>query len=147
MTHYSAGDWAAEMVALHITRAPPAPCPHCGRTGFYGPRHDGASRMYRACKFCGFWQNVGQPVVPHSATVHDCAGWPTVAGARYIWWVSPLERTYNCPYCKTQVDVPSATVPKPVDDGAHPWAQMPQGLSFADSHTWWKAHGHDGPHL
>ena len=147
MTGYSPGDWAADMVALHIRNAQPQPCPRCGRTGFYGPRHDGAARMYRACKFCGFWQDVGGQVVPHTATVHNCSQWPDVAGAKYIWWVSPLEKSYRCPYCGTQVDVASSTVPKPIDDQNHPWARMPQGLSFGDSHSWWKANGHDGPHL
>lgn len=38
------------------------PCPNCKTVGFYGPRVSPAleapTRKYRACKFCGFWQEV-----------------------------------------------------------------------------------------
>jgi len=30
-------------------------CPSCQNFGFYGPKGS-PERMYRACKFCGFWQ-------------------------------------------------------------------------------------------
>ncbi|MBI2042718.1 MAG: hypothetical protein HYT21_03175 [Candidatus Nealsonbacteria bacterium] len=33
-------------------------CPKCGEVGFYGPRIDPDSKKYRACKFCGWWQEV-----------------------------------------------------------------------------------------
>jgi hypothetical protein len=35
------------------------PCPSCNVVGFYGPRgraEENFQRKYRACKFCGFWQ-------------------------------------------------------------------------------------------
>ena len=36
------------------------PCPNCGVIGFYSPRQvgegDNITRKYRACKFCGLWQ-------------------------------------------------------------------------------------------
>ena len=33
-------------------------CPQCGAAGFYGPKIDSDSNKYRACKFCGWWQEV-----------------------------------------------------------------------------------------
>jgi len=41
------------------------PCPNCKNVGFYSWRDCGerlGNRMYRACKFCGFWQEAdGEP--------------------------------------------------------------------------------------
>jgi hypothetical protein len=42
------------------------PCPQCKTIGFYGPRHSPSEgeiiRKYRACKFCGFWQEASGEV-------------------------------------------------------------------------------------
>ena len=102
---YTEDDWDSEMAALYSERGCPPGCPQCGRSGFYGPREAEGSRRYRACKFCGFWQHVGQPAVTNKPTVHNCEEWPKVAGAAYTWWVQPDEEIYTCPYCGVEVHV------------------------------------------
>lgn len=38
-------------------------CPSCHEIGFYGPREiKSEGRKYRACKWCGFWQEAAGPV-------------------------------------------------------------------------------------
>lgn len=43
----------------HVLGVCNIPCPECGNIGFYSPR-SGGERKYRACKFCGFWQDVDE---------------------------------------------------------------------------------------
>ncbi|MDP3763386.1 MAG: hypothetical protein Q8Q92_01880 [bacterium] len=45
-------------------------CPWCKIIGFYGPRVAG-ERKYRACKFCGWWQEVGEED-PYRCTAVQC---------------------------------------------------------------------------
>ena len=41
-------------------------CPSCHEIGFYSPREiKSESRKYRACKWCGFWQEAVGPVFDH----------------------------------------------------------------------------------
>ena len=67
---YTEDQWFAEMQAPGIVISLPngsswsfgtiLPCPQCKTVGFYGPRkyplEGEVKRKYRACKFCGFWQ-------------------------------------------------------------------------------------------
>ena len=46
-------------------------CPWCEITGFYGPRDDFNGRHYRACKFCGWWQEVDGDE-PYRCTAVQC---------------------------------------------------------------------------
>lgn len=64
---YTLGQWGEEMKIALLSYHQPygscrLPCPGCGVIGFYSPREVG-NRKYRACKFCGFWQEVdnGEP--------------------------------------------------------------------------------------
>lgn len=56
-------------------------CPRCKTIGFYGPRIDPPiwpasmpiNRKYRACKFCGLWQDVpGYPGTRKEGKIFDC---------------------------------------------------------------------------
>lgn len=68
---YTEAQWEEEMKAPPIViQFPLGPfsfgkqlkCPRCGTTGFYGPRKGEVEgkiiRKYRACKFCGLWQEL-----------------------------------------------------------------------------------------
>ena len=136
---YRKSDWNAEFMTVFAQRAAPPSCPGCNRTAFFGPRKAG-DREYRLCKFCGFYQGVGAD--PHQcvATVHGCAGWPSIAGAPYIWWLQPDETEYQCRYCQTLVQVSATVVPRPVQDRAHPWWQVPQNMSFEQARAFWVQH-------
>ena len=147
MTDYTAADWQAEMGALRTAHAPPPTCPHCRRTGFYGPRQDEGHRRFRMCKFCGFTQDLDQAPVFYVATAHACHAWRRVAGAPYIWWVSPAAEVYACAYCSSSVTVQSARIAKPSDDPSHPWWQVPQGLSYKESLAYWEAQGYYRPFM
>ena len=142
---YTERDWEEESYALFVERSDPRPCPECARTGFYGPRAADPGLKYRACRFCGYWQAVGQPPVQLRATVHGCAAWPVCARARYVWWVHPEQRTYTCPYCGQQVVLEDrnaflkgAVLPAPAADSGHPWHRVPQGRSYSYYLRFWE---------
>lgn len=148
MDNYTQPAWQAETDALYQKGGAPRACPHCGRTGFYGPRqNEERTRHYRFCKFCGFGQDVGGVPTQYRATVHGCAAWRQVAGAPYIWWVGPEEESYPCAYCGKTVTVAQTLVTAPHQDPAHPWWQVPQGLSHAESTAFWEARGYFRLHL
>ena len=131
------------MRGLQVDRTAPAPCPQCGRTGFFGPRRDEAKvHQYRLCKFCGFAQDVDQAPVTYRPSVHGCPQWRQVAGAPYVWWVPATQSTYHCPYCGAPVDVQAHAVTPPVSDPSHPWWKVPQGLSHAESYAYWESQGY-----
>jgi len=134
---YSEQEWEEESYALFVERAAPRPCPHCGRTGFYGPRAADPGKKYRACRFCGFWQFVGEAPIQYRPTAHGCPEWPDCARAPYIWWIDPDEKAYTCPYCDQQVVVETqntfrkgALVLGPSEDLSHPWRKVPQGRDY-----------------
>ena len=142
---YSDADWEQEVHALVGERADPAPCPRCGRTGFYGPRGADPGTKYRACRFCGFWQAVGQEPVRFRPMVHACAGWPECAAAPYVWWIHPDEKGYTCPYCHQRIWVEGdrgliegTLVTAPSDDPSHPWRLLPQNRPYAHYVTFWE---------
>ncbi len=123
---FSEGDWDAESFALFAEGANPRPCPHCERTGFYGPRFAEPDLKYRACRFCGLWQEVGGAPGRYVPTSHDCEEWPVISKAPYLWWVAPETRSYVCPFCELLVAVSLAKVPVPSDTPDHPWWKIPQ---------------------
>jgi hypothetical protein len=97
--------------------------------------------LYRACKFCGFWQDTNADPVPHRATAHDCRGWPRVLGTPSLWWVGPGEVEYTCDRCKQIVTVAAALQPIPADDPRHPWWGVPQRQSQEYYLTYWLSQG------
>ena len=106
----------------------PPKCPKCKLRGFYGPRFAEPDLKYRACKFCGFWQHVDRALAMYLPSVHGCKSWPAVAGAPYIWWVTPGQKTYQCPWCEKRVRVKASLVVTPVDDPRHPWRRLKQNM-------------------
>jgi hypothetical protein len=124
--------WTQESAALHAGEDP-LNCPACLRRGFYGPREADQARRYRACKFCGFWQNVGQ--LPHEIIRYECRQpdhWT-------MDWREPHE-SWQCPIC-TRPYSPSAAVPWPADDPTHPWHETPTAGSQADYISYWVSRG------
>jgi hypothetical protein len=144
---YTVADWQADVLAIFGRRATPPSCIRCGRSGFFGPRRGPDDRRYRLCKFCGFYEAIGDAAIACRATIHGCAQWPRVAGAPYVWWVPPDERQYRCPYCGAAVEVGTATVARPVDDPSHPWRDVPQGATFDQAAAFWARHGRAGVYL
>ena len=140
MKTFSASDWDEEFRSVFARGVSPPSCPACQRSGFYGPRK-ADDRLYQMCKFCGLYQEPEKDPVQLISTVHDCPGWPRVAGASYIWWVQPFESSYTCPTCGSTVKVSSAVVKRPVDDPDHPWWSVPQGMTFAEARKFWVEHG------
>jgi DNA-directed RNA polymerase subunit RPC12/RpoP len=123
---YPQRQWEEECFATFGEGRDPAPCPDCGRTGFFGPRVDTADRRYRQCRFCGFTQVVGERATRFVPAVHGCAAWPTCARAAYIWWVPSDITSFMCPYCSTRLPVETVRVTPPADDKTHPWWRVPQ---------------------
>jgi predicted RNA-binding Zn-ribbon protein involved in translation (DUF1610 family) len=135
-TDYSESVWRWEQQVIE-SGAEPLPCPKCGRTGFYGPRTRRWHRNYRACRFCGFWQDLDDKAKYCRSVVHGCSRWPHVAGAPYIWWVLPGQRAFTCPYCMAEVRVESAEVNNPYFNRSHPWWKVPQNKSQARYMKFW----------
>jgi len=131
---FTVSQWRAERGALN-RGAPPPKCPNCGRTGFYAPREDHSEKTrntYRACLFCGFWQDVGGPA--GRATRYECHGHQETRGPGVGW---------RCPSCNGE-KAPGTGEPWPTDDPKHRWWLVPQGLSQADYITYWRMEwGHD----
>ena len=134
---YTPEDWEEECFAVFAEGRDPGACPSCGRTGFYGPRVGSDGRRSRACRFCGFFQDVAGPPTRAHPSVHGCADWPTVARAKYIWWLAPGEDGYTCPFCDSRVSLQDSAATPPIDDDAHPWWKVPQSRTrFYYSRFW-----------
>lgn len=66
---YTEKQWEEEMREMQFCGKHPAfgscnlECPSCHEIGFYGPREiKSEDRKYRACKWCGFWQEAAGKV-------------------------------------------------------------------------------------
>ena len=79
------------------------PCPNCKNVGFYGPKvtidnnTKEITRRYRACKFCGFWQEAdkGEPYRCIALYCQNCDS--------YDWTAPKEEDDYkSCRQCGTQ---------------------------------------------
>ncbi len=144
-TAFTEEDWEDASYALLAERADPEHCPSCGLTGFYGPRALDDAPKFRECRFCGFYQQVGQQCSRRRPVAHDCDNWPEVAGAPYVWWVAADVRWYHCTFCDNP-RVPVATsnvfskgsgIVAPSDDPQHPWWHVPQDQSYAFYYKYW----------
>ena len=94
--------WQAENFLLRngVTAA----CPFCHKVGFYYPCYANGERRYRACKFCGMWQEVGGPAYRCVAVSHKCK---TARNKRVYNWFVPwsdnvknLNKKTKAPKCQ-----------------------------------------------
>ena len=81
-------------------------CPQCKTLGFYGPRGSSSSgRKYRACKFCGFWQEAwGNFFNEHGGGPYRCiAVYCDKCG--YFDWQDPWAEGgfKHCPKCGAEM--------------------------------------------
>lgn len=123
---YTREKWDDECYAVFGEGRDPAPCPRCGRTGFYGPRIEDPDHRFRQCRFCGFTQKIGEAGDTYRPSIHGCDPWPQAARAPYIWWVAPNVASYACPFCRARAIVSKTLTTRPVDDPTHPWWRVPQ---------------------
>lgn len=84
------------------------PCPNCKTVGFYGARRNPEkeiTRKYRACKFCGFWQEAwgevynkrgGKPYRCRAVYCEKCRTLDT-----YLWHL-PWAGLGCCPKCSAE---------------------------------------------
>jgi len=77
--------------------------------------------------------------------VHGCSGWPEVAKAPYVWWTSPSDKWFTCPFCQQRapVDAPNAflkgvRVKSPLEERDHAWWRVPQGRPYAFYLRFWE---------
>lgn len=138
-------DWEDALYAQAAECADPEPCPHCNRTGFYGPRALGSIKA-RSCRFCGFFQQVDMAPTRYRPVAHHCPNWPEVAGAPYLWWIPADERFFTCSYCKQKAAVEggnafvkSALAKAPTDDPSHPWWKIEQNKDYKFYYDYWES--------
>lgn len=136
MVPYTVADWRAERERIQPQEIAAA-CRSCGRTGFYGPREADNGRKYRLCKFCGFYQCVGEDPVQFRPCAHQCESWPEVLGAPYIQWIGPDQKSYDCFYCAEDVPSGPTAIPRPAETEDHPWREVPQGLTYGGYQRFW----------
>lgn len=83
------------------------PCPNCKTVGFYGPKQDpeeNPTRKYRACKFCGFWQEAwGNYIDKIGEAPYRCIA-VRCEKCQVYDWRAPLDFYLgSCPNCKEQM--------------------------------------------
>ena len=124
---YTIEQWTEEDAHLK-SGGDPQPCPRCARRGFYAPRWAEGDRHYRACKFCGLWQDVGRP--EHEIIRYECC----VAD-----WKEPNE-SWACPVCGTTF-TPDEAVSWPRANPAHPWNEAPMAGTQEQYSAYWLSRG------
>lgn len=84
-------------------------CPHCQSVGFYGPKLSKnnageITRKYRACKFCGFWQEVwGSVRNERGGKPYRCIAIYCDKCQAYDWQVPWSQGLKRCPNCHTEM--------------------------------------------
>jgi hypothetical protein len=104
-------------------------CPSCHTLGFYDARFEelyGKPRFYRACKFCGFWQEAKGPVfeelggAAYSCRMFHCAECSSDTESYPLGlydWRPPLETEAKCRHCGRDM----FEVKSPAEDPGHPY--------------------------
>jgi hypothetical protein len=129
---YTLEQWTRENDHLKAGGAP-EPCPRCKRRGFYAPRGADGDRHYRACKFCGLWQDVGRP--EHTIIRYECFG----TGHCVADWKEPHE-SWACPICGAAF-TPSTAVSWPEAVPNHYWNEAPVAGSQDQYKAFWASKG------
>jgi len=129
ISKYPEEKWAEEMDAKGIiftfnngySFGGPLSCPSCKTIGFYGPRANTSPdgniiRKYRACKFCGLWQESwGHIFDERGGNAYRCIHLLCVKCGTYNWTIAnPNKKCENCGGDSRVVDWPS-------DDPSHPY--------------------------
>jgi len=84
------------------------PCPQCKTIGFYGPRKDpidNPTRKYRACKFCGFWQDIwGKNIEKTGGKPYQCIMVICKNCQTYDWRADWAFYLGSCPKCHATME-------------------------------------------
>lgn len=113
---YTEKQWEEEMNVLPAEIQPGSafgrilPCPWCKTVGFYGPRksveQEKITRKYRACKFCGFWQEVwGEVYNEIGGKPYRCIHFYCDRCQRidtYNWTMPEAKSIGHCPRCDAE---------------------------------------------
>jgi len=126
---YTQEQWEEEMIKVRFCgKHPPfgacnLVCPNCGVRGFYAPRgRNPEVRRYRACKFCGFWQEVSGRIYdekggePYRCVMIQCNNC-----GLYSWRVPWSDDWGQCEKCNSK-DLKQ--VQWPTEDPLHPFHQI-----------------------
>lgn len=130
----SKAQWAEEMKTQGLIFSLPSgysfggplPCPCCKTIGFYGPRRNPPegeiTRKYRACKFCGLWQEVwGTGFNDRGGKAFRCVALYCNTCGSYDWTLPKDLDDYklcsNCNDSNKKVDWAS-------DDPSHPFNDL-----------------------
>jgi len=102
-------------------------CPECKTLGFYNPREDkNSGRKYRACKFCGFWQEVsGKIFTERGSQPYRCA-MIYCDKCRVYNWMLPWAKIGNCKECGNFY----REVRWPSDDPDHPYNKIKEQMDM-----------------
>ncbi len=109
------------------------PCPQCKEVGFYSPRQafadDKKVRKYRACKFCGFWQEAwGDVYNERGGAPYRCKMMHCSDCKRYDWKVPWAKELGPCGKCRSEN---TEEVAWPSDDPNHPFHTLKEQIRQA----------------
>ncbi|KKS10957.1 MAG: hypothetical protein A3J30_00095 [Candidatus Wildermuthbacteria bacterium RIFCSPLOWO2_02_FULL_47_9c] len=127
---YTEEQWVEEMKAPGVLITPTfgygrtLPCPNCKTVGFYGPRADDlvkTTRKYRACKYCGFWQEAFGPIWEETqGEAYRCTAVHCTKCGIYDWRVPWADRFGDCETCK----IPLQETQWAFDEPDHPFRKI-----------------------
>ena len=139
MQDYGEDEWQQEMdfVQVHggFQLGSTIRCPVCSALGFYGPRlekrRDDVDRRYRACKFCGFWQEVtGYVHREKGGTPYRCIMVSCARCGSYDWKVPWDIQDKLCGRCGTAM----LEVKWPNEEPTHPFSVWRKALERSNPH-------------
>jgi hypothetical protein len=134
---YTEAQWQEEIKAPGVTiNFPEGPfafgtilsCPLCRTVGFYGPRISGKEgenpRKYRACKFCGLWQEaVGEARERLGPKAYRCTAVVCTNG-HYNWVMPEIKKFGKCEFCQGEYNETQWAIENP----SHPFQKIKEAI-------------------
>ena len=135
---YTEQQWSTELQASGIEIKFPTgpfsfgtilPCPNCKTVGFYGARLNTSPegkilRKYRACKFCGLWQEAwGHIFNERGGEAYRCIHLVCTKCGTYNWTIA--NRNKACDHCGGKSEVTDW----PSDNPGHPFNQYKEVIA------------------
>lgn len=138
LPEYTEQQWKEEIkapgITINFSEGPFAfgtilPCPLCKTVGFYGPRISGKEgenpRKYRACKFCGLWQEAsGNAREKLGPKAYRCIAIRCPKEHIYDWRMPEITNFGNCQVCQSPLEKTDWAF----DNPSHPFQKIKEAI-------------------